>query len=84
MKIVLKWKYMDKPAEFDTKTMKLVCIPGRGRRSFGPDEPDADMCIKSGMNLTIAEVHTGDVDSANALCEEIVRRFNEFPEELKQ
>jgi len=84
MKILLKWKYMNKPAEFDTKTMKLVDIPGRGRREFGPDEPDADLCIDDGMNLTIAQIHTGDVESANALCKEIVRRFNEFPEELKR
>jgi hypothetical protein len=26
----------------------------------------------------------GDKDSSNALCEEIVRRFNEFPEQLKK
>ena len=84
MKIVLKWKYMDKPDEFDTKTMKLVDIPGRGIRPFGRDEMDADMCIADGMNLQIAEIHTGDVESANALCKEIVRRFNEFPEDQKQ
>jgi len=84
MKIILKWKYMDEPAEFDTKTMKLVDIPGRGVRPFGRDEMDADMCIENGMNLQIAAVHTGDVESANALCKEIVRRFNEFPEELKR
>lgn len=84
MKIYLKWKYMDKPAEFDTKTMKLVDIPGRGHRMCGPDENDADLCIEDGMNLTIAEIHTGDVNSANALCKEIARRFNEFPEKLKK
>ena len=84
MKITLKWKYMDEPVEFDTMTMRLVDIPGRGKRMFGPDEMDAEMCIDDGMNLTIAQVHTGDVRSANALCREIVRRFNEFPEELKQ
>lgn len=75
---------MDKPAEFDTKTMKLVDIPGRGIRPFGRDEMDAEMCIADGMNLQIAEIHTGDVESANALCKEIVRRFNEFPEDQKQ
>ena len=53
-------------------------------RRCGADEPDASLCIKDGANLTVAEIHTGDVDSANALCKEIARRFNEFPEELKQ
>ena len=36
------------------------------------------------MKLSISEIHTGDIDSSNLLCEEIVRRFNEFPEELKR
>ena len=86
MNIKLKFKFMEKPAEFDTKTLKLIDIPGRGRRSFGQDEMDAELSIDilGGMNYCIAEIHTGDVDSANALCKEIARRFNEFPEELKQ
>ena len=86
MNIKLKFKFMEKPAEFDTKTLKLIDIPGRGRRPFGRDEMDAELSIDvpGGMNYCIAEIHTGDVDSANALCKEIVRRFNEFPAELKQ
>ena len=28
--------------------------------------------------LPIAEIHLGDVESSNILCEEIARRFNEF------
>ena len=44
----------------------------------GPDEIDAELCIKDGMNFTIADIHLGDVDSSNILCEEIARRWNEF------
>ena len=50
----------------------------------GRDEIDAELAIKDGMNFTIADIHFSDVESSNALCEEIVRRFNEFPEELKR
>ena len=82
MKIKLKWKYAE--GEMDTKTMKLICIKARGKRMCGPDEIDAELAIKDGMNFTIADIHLGDVESSNALCEEIVRRFNELPEELKR
>lgn len=82
MKLKLNWMYAH--GEFDTKEMKLLCIPARGKRSFGPDEMDADLCIEDGMNLCIANLHLGDVESSNALCEEICRRFNDFPEELKK
>lgn len=82
MEIKLNWDYAH--GEFDTKTMKLLCIPGRGKRIFGPDEMDADLCIEDGMNFGIANIHLGNLESSNALCKEIVRRFNEFPEELKR
>jgi hypothetical protein len=82
MEVLLKWKYAE--GKFDTKTMKLLCIPARGKRVCHPDEIDAELCISDGGNFVIAEIHTGDKDSSNALCEEIVRRFNEFPEELKK
>ena len=39
---------------------------------------DAELCIKDGMNYSIAEIHLGDVESSNILCEEIARRWNEF------
>lgn len=78
MKIKLKWKYAE--GEFDTKTLKLSDIPARGIRG----ENDADICIDDGYNLSFATVHLGDVESSNALAKEIVRRWNEFPEELKQ
>lgn len=61
-----------------------MCIDARGKRAFGPDEDDATLCIKDNGNFVIAEIHLGDVKSSNALCKEIVRRFNEFPEELKR
>jgi len=81
MKIKLKWEYAS--GEYDTKTMKLLCIPARGKRTFGPDEIDADLCIKDGMNLCIASISLGNKNSSNELCKEIVRRFNEFPEDKK-
>ncbi len=78
MKVKLTWSIAE--CEFDTKTMKLICLPARVSRN----EVDADLCINEGYSFTIAKIHMGDAESANALCKEIVRRFNEFPEELKQ
>ena len=54
-KIKLNWAYAK--GELDTDTLELVCIPARGRRVFGPDELDAELCIKDGMNYQIAEIH---------------------------
>lgn len=82
MEIKLEWEYAS--CEYDTKTMKLLCIPARGKRTFGKDEIDANLCISDGNNICIANIHLGDKDSSNALCEEIARRFNEFPEQLKK
>lgn len=75
-KIKFNWRYAQ--GELDTDTLKLICLPARGKRAFGRDELDADLCIKDGMNFQIAQIHLGDVDSSNILCEEIVRRWNEF------
>lgn len=72
----LNWTYAK--GELDTDTLKLICLPARGKRLFGADELDAELCIKDGMNYQIAEIHLGDVESSNILCEEIARRFNEF------
>ena len=55
-------------------------IPARGKRIFGEDEMDAELCIKDQWNLSIAKIHLGDVESSNILCEEIARRWNEFEE----
>ena len=82
MEIEIKWNYAK--GTVDTKDMELICVPARGRRICGPDEWGADLCIKDGFNLAIAHIHTGDVESSNALCEEICRRFNEFPKEQKR
>ena len=78
MEVKLKWKYAE--GVFDTDMLQLICIKARGKRVFGPDELDAELCIKDGMNFTIAEIHLGDADSSNILCEEIARRWNEFKE----
>lgn len=78
MEIKLKWKYAE--GEFDTKTLKLIDIPARGIRG----EYDAEIAINDSMNMSFAEIHLGDVDSSNAFAKEIVRRWNEFPEELKK
>ena len=48
-KIKLNWTYAT--GELDTDTLKLVCIPARGKRVFGPDELDAELCIKDGMTI---------------------------------
>lgn len=77
-KIKLNWAYAK--GELDTDTLKLICLPARGKRLFGADELDAELCIKDGMNYQIAEIHLGDVESSNILCKEIARRWNEFEE----
>lgn len=61
MKIKLNWTYAK--GELDTDTLKLICLPARGKRLFGADELDAELCIKDGMNYQIAEIHLGDVET---------------------
>ena len=78
MKIKLNWAYAK--GVLDTDTLKMLCIPARGKRIFGADEMDAELCIKDGWNLSIANIHLGDVESSNILCEEIARRWNEHEE----
>lgn len=78
MKIEIRWNYAHDI--FDTKDVKLRCVHARGKRVMHPDEIDAVICIN---NLAIAEIHTGDKDTSNALADEICRRFNEFPQEQK-
>lgn len=46
MEVLLKWKYAE--GQFDTKTMKLLCIPARGKRVCHPDEIDAELCVSDG------------------------------------
>lgn len=71
MKIKLNWAYAK--GVLDTDTLKMLCILARGKRIFGADEMDAELCIKDGWNLSIANIHLGDVESSNILCEEIAR-----------
>lgn len=78
MKLKLKWKYAE--GEFDTKTIQMVDIPARPIRC----ERNAEIAIKDNWNYSIAEIRLGDVESSNAFAKELVRRWNEFPEELKQ
>ena len=66
--------------EFDTKNTVLVDIPARGiKREYAPS-----ICIKDGMNFTITDIDLGDLESSNAFAKELVRRWNEFPQEQKQ
>ena len=78
MDIKINFKYAK--GAVDTKDMVLVDISGRKKKG----EHGACLCIQNGANFVVAKIETGDLDSSNALCKEIVRRFNEFPEELKQ
>lgn len=78
MKCKLKWKYAE--GEFDTKTVKMECVEAREVKH----EKDAEICIVDGMLFQIADIHLGDRESSNAFAEELVRRWNEFPEELKR
>ena len=80
MKLTLKWNYAE--GDFDTKDVKLVAIVGNKSRG----ERSADIAISDGMNYCIGSIDLGatQLEDANALAKEIVRRFNEFPAELKQ
>ena len=78
MLLKLKSKYAH--GNFDTKTIQMVDLPARPTMG----EKDAEIAIKDGMNFSIAEIHLGDAESSNAFAKELVRRWNEFPEELKK
>lgn len=79
MKLTLKWSYAH--GDFDTKDVELVAIVGQ--KSKG--ERSADIAIRDGMNLCIGSIDLGatQLEDANALAKEIVRRFNEFPQDQK-
>ena len=78
MKLKLKRKYAE--GQFDTNIVQLSVLPARPIKG----ERDAEIAIKDGWNFSFAEIHLGDVESSNAFAKELVRRWNEFPEELKQ
>ena len=79
MKLTLKWSYAH--GDFDTKDVELVAIAGKKSKY----ERSADIAIKDGMNYCIGSIDLGatQLEDANALAEEIVRRFNEFPQDQK-
>lgn len=78
MILKLRWKYAE--GEFDTKTVQLIDLPARPVKN----ETNAEIAIKDGWNFSFAEIKLGDAESSNAFAKELVRRWNEFPEELKQ
>ena len=70
MEIKINWAFAK--GTVDTDDMKMSCVPAFEEKH----EKDASLCIDDGINLEIARIHTGDVDSSNALCEEIAKRWN--------
>ena len=78
MILQLNWKYAQ--GKFDTKTCKLIDLPACEVKH----EKDASIAIKDSWNFSFADIHMGDRESSNAFAKELVRRWNEFPEELKQ
>lgn len=80
MRLTLKLEYAE--GQFDTRTAVLVPIPGNGSRG----ERQAEIAIRDGTNYVVGSIDLGltQVEDANRLAEEIVRRFNDFPEELKR
>ena len=78
MKLKLRWKYAE--GEFDTKTVRLIDLPARPVKN----EKNAEIAIKDSWNFSFAEIDLGDVESSNAFAKELVRRWNEFPKELKR
>ena len=85
MKISVKMQFVD--GEFDTLTDNLIAVTYH-------KHGEVQLCIESNMNIPIADIKLYDSDlykdfdatyeDASALCEEIARRFNEFPQELKK
>lgn len=78
MILKLKWKYAQ--GEFDTKTIELIDLPAREIKN----EVNAEIAINDSMNFVFADIHLGNRESSNAFAKELVRRWNEFPKELKQ
>ena len=63
----------------DLKDMKLSFVPGRGAKR----ERWGYICIKDYFHHKIADVCVGELKDSNALAKEIVRRFNDCPEYIK-
>lgn len=79
MKLTLKWSYAQ--GDFDTKDVELVAIVGNKSKK----DRSAEIAISAGMNYCIGSIDLGatQLEDANALAKEIVRRFNEFPQDQK-
>ena len=77
-KIKIDFDYAE--TEVELKDMELLSLPGRKNKG----EKGGSLCVKDGMNFEIATINTGDLESSNALCNEIVRRFNECPNYIKE
>lgn len=79
MKLTLKWSYAQ--GDFDTKDVELVAIVGQKPKC----ERSANIAIRDEMNFCIGSIDLGatQLEDANALAKEIVRRFNEFPQDQK-
>lgn len=77
-KIKIDFDYAN--TEVELKDMKLLSLPGRKNKG----EKGGSLCVKDGMNFEIATINTGDLESSNALCNELVRRFNECPNYIKE
>ena len=76
--IKIDFDYAD--TEVELKDIELLFLPGRENKG----EKGAGLCVKDGMNFEIATISTGDLESSNALCNEIVRRFNNCPDYIKE
>lgn len=85
MEISHRIEYVE--GDFDTLTGELVAVQN-------PKYGSVCLCFKENMNITFAEIklHSKDLaidadavlDSAYSLANEIARRFNEFPKDLKK
>ena len=85
MKIKVKMQFVE--GEFDILTDNLVAVPYHKHGKV-------HLYIKANMNIPIADIKLYDsgllkyfdatYEDASALCKEIARRFNEFPQEAKQ
>lgn len=85
MEISHKIEFVQGP--FETKTGQLVAVM---KRKYG----DVHLCFEANMNITFAKIKLfssdlavdadATMESAYALGNEIARRFNEFPEDLKK
>lgn len=75
MKIKISWPYVK--AEIETETCEMIDLPARPEKY----ENDAVITIRQGENCpnyAIAKIHTGNIESSNALAKEICRRWNAF------